>query len=189
MALDQDIGFVSVTKPTQMSRGRAVQFTGSHTQSFPIKRDTVYSIRALIKTTAGTVNTLYITSDAYAPFTITRELPRIDIWVDEYIYYKTEHDATQLTFRVTSSGGNITCGQILIIEGYYPGIYREFSELLFASLTDLGRDGSSTLSTSTIVWDLNTDFDAATLEGTKSLLLSTYIYDTSGTTTSAYQAV
>lgn len=179
------ISMASAAKPSQMSRGRAIQLTaGAGTsgllQTFPVAANTVYAIRTLIKVTAGDVGSVEITTDAASPSTVTRTIRRTGEWVEEVIYYLTEADATLMTVTLAAVNNTdvVTVGQTLVIQGYHTGPFRQFHELLMGSfiLTDASWSNSAK-STVTTTIDLTSSFSGRILPGTRALLVRLYAHD------------
>ena len=187
------------TKPTQMSRGTSYKITSSNTdataergiqQEFTVKPDTMYAIRLLVKPSASVIATINITTDSYSPNTITRDIIKNDDWSDELFYYKTEHDSTTMTLTISLPPVNtnsIYVGQVIVVEGYYSGEYREFREcLIWGYLAFI----SDTYSTETVVWDVDTVSELGfILDGTKSLFISPYIQEAYTVSVADYGAV
>src|SRR5512139_302689 len=183
------------TKPDQMARGRALKitsidppdppYTDGLSQTFKVKPDTMYAIRALVQVDPGIVGEITIETDSYASNTINKSIRRSGEWLDNYFYYKTEHDATEMAFTfefLINTGDTVYLGQVLVIEGYYPGNYRAFSELIFSTHITLGQVQNDPHSTETVVWDMptsNPDFGAYIGEDVKSLLIYGSIPNTS----------
>lgn len=160
-------------KPSQMPRGRAIIIeTGAvnsgMSQTVPVKADTVYSIRVLIKVTAGDTGSIEVTTDSASPSTITRQIRRTGAWLEETIYYITEADATELTLTLlgTGNGDIVEVGQSLILEGYYPGDFRAFHEFIaFANpVTDTLWD-SNPKSLGTTTLPLNINYTGSSITG------------------------
>lgn len=171
-------------RPDQMARGRAIIIVAGASnsgkaQTVPVKPSTIYSIKTITKVTAGDVGVISVTTDSASPGTITRQMRRTGAWIEETIYYGTESDATTLTLSLlaASSGDIVEVGQSLIIEGYYPGPFRPFHEIVaFANpVTDTSWDGDAK-STSTVTINLPISYTGGViasiiLAGTHALLM------------------
>ncbi len=187
------------TKPTQMGRGTSYKITSTNTdataergiqQEFFVKPDTMYAIRLLVKPSAGVVATVSITTDSYSPNTILRDIIKSDDWSDELFYYKTEHDSTTMTLTISLppvSSNSIYVGQVIVVEGYYAGEFREFHEcLIWGTLAFI----ADTYSTETVIWDVDSVSGLGfILEGTQSLFISPYIQEAYTVPVANYGAV
>lgn len=175
----------TATKPAQMSRGRAVQLTADASnegisQTFRIKASTVYAIRALINVTAGDVGVIQITDNGASPATITRNIRRTGSFIEETIYYTTPSDATTIRVDLLCSASTdvVQFGQVLAVEGYSPGPFRQIHEIIplvrpvdDASWTVTAKsDGDTTI-------DLDSDFGGIILPGTRSVFVGLQAYD------------
>lgn len=167
--------FAQQTRPAQMSRGRAVQITSNAAdegmqQQFPVRASTHYVIKALIWVTAGDVGKIIVTTDSAAPGTITREVRRTESWLEETIHYNTEADASLMTVQLlcANNGDIIRFGQVLSIQGYHPGPFRQIHEHIpfqYDRLSDAAWSGVAKGAGTTTI-DLDADFGAYILEGT-----------------------
>lgn len=182
----------SATKPSQMSRGRALTFltTSAGTangpaQTFTVSPSTVYAIRGLVQANVGTA-TVTITTNSASPNTKTRVIRQTGSYFDLNFIYTTESDATTLTLTITTStanGDNISIGQWMAFRGYITGPYREFSEFLEPTspdhnpaLTDTAWDGDAFSSGTTAV-DLSSSFGGRILPGVKAIKVFTRTND------------
>lgn len=168
---------VAATRPAQMSRGRAWQTTAAVAgdgmeQLFPVKASTQYAIKVLTYVTAGDVGQVVVTTDSAAPGTVTRNVRRTGAWIEETILYTTEADATLMSVRLlaVTAGDIIQYGQCIAQEGFVPGPFRQFHELLIFDnpVTDASWDGDAKSDGSTTV-ELAVSFGGYILEGTRSL--------------------
>lgn len=166
---------ISATKPTQMSRGRAVQITTNAasegiSQTVLVKPSSIYSIRLLTWVTAGDVGSIVVTTNSASPSTITRYTRRVGEWVEEVIYYLTEADATTMTLRLAclNSGDIVRYGQALLVEGYVSGPFRQFNEIIMGrvNFSDVNWDFDNKSSGTTTI-DLATDYGGTVLSETK----------------------
>lgn len=173
------------TRPSQMSRGRAIQITADAanegiSQTFPVKASTMYSIKLLTRVTAGDVGSINITTNSAAPVPITRYTRRTAAWIEEKIFYMTEADATSMTVQLLALNSTdvIQYGQALVIEGYVPGPFRQFNETIMFTegITDAAWDGDAK-STGTTTLTLTADFQALVLLGTRALFVVTTAND------------
>lgn len=171
--------FASATKPTQMSRGRAISLvagaaSAGMSQTFRVIGSTAYVIRVLMNVTAGDVGEVVVTTNSASPGTITRYIRRTGSYIEETIYYTTESDATTLTVRLLglSNTDIVQYGQALAARGYHTGPFREFSELLRFErpLRDTSWDGDAK-SSSTVTIDLTASYKAGVLAGTQAVIL------------------
>lgn len=169
--------FASATRPTQMSRGRAISITaGAATsgmsQTRLVKPSTLYSIRGLINVTAGDVGQVGVTTNSGAPLTITRDISRTGAWIEVSIYYTTESDATTLTLSLLGKNNTdvILFGQFLVVEGYQPGPFRQIRETIYMdhAVGDASWNVTAKSSATTTI-DLDTDFQALILPGTSAV--------------------
>jgi hypothetical protein len=173
--------FASATKPSQMSRGRAIQVTAGAnssgiSQTFSVKSSAVfYSIRGLVNVTAGDNAEIVVTTNSASPNTIRRYIKRTGAWIEFYIYYPTESDATTMTISLLAKSNTdiVEYGQALVTEGYTTGPFRQIHEIVFF---DHGVGDSNwnntTKSSGTTTIDLDTDFQSIILPGTR----ATYVY-------------
>jgi hypothetical protein len=171
--------WASATKPSQMSRGRAVAITaGAATsgmsQTFRAKSSTFYSFRTLINVTAGDVGVFKVTDNGGTPVTTTRNIRRTGSYIEETIYITTASDATTITVSVLANSNTdiVTIGQTLAAEGYLPGPYRQVRETIhfFKGIGDTSWDGTAKAAgvvTTTI--DLASSFQALILPGTRAI--------------------
>lgn len=177
--------WASATKPSVMTRGRYVRITaGAATsgmsQTLRVKPSTAYAIKLVHNVTAGDTATITVTTNSGAPATITRVTRRTATDVTELILYVTESDATTMTISLlgTANTDIVDFGQVLCMEGFTPGPFREFSEILFFD----GRIGDTnwqadTKSTGTTTIDTDADFQTLILPGTRALYLYVQIQD------------
>lgn len=170
----------SYTKPAQMARGRAIQITTNAasegiSQTAYVKASTTYSIRLLGRVTAGDVGSVVVTTNSAAPGTVTRYIRRTATWVEERIVYTTEADATQITVKLLglNNGDIIQYGQVLLIEGYVPGPFRQFSEVItfIEPITDANWNNTAKSTANTTI-TLTADFQALILLGTKNIFVT-----------------
>ena len=179
-AIDGGVTVTLLPHPDEMPRGNYAFVnvsSGSDPaviyQTFPIKAATHYSIKALLQGIAGYVGYIQVTTNAFSPFTVTRTIRRTGVWMDELIYYTTEDDATEMTISVYTTstlGDRICCGQILAVEGYYPGHYREVHEFIVNPVyTDYH---SEDFSTETVTWDITADLPVTLDPAIVSVLLN-----------------
>jgi hypothetical protein len=176
------------TRPSQMSRGRAVQITTDAaneglSQTFYVKPSTMYSIKLLTRVTAGDVGSVVVTTNSAAPGTITRYTRRTAAWIEEKIFYLTEADATTMTVSLLglNSGDIIQYGQVLAVEGYVPGPFRQFRETVMFTkgITDAAWNDTAK-STGTTTLTLTADFSALVLLGTKNIVVALKGRDSGG---------
>ena len=174
-------GIIHYTKPTQMSRGRAVQITADGanegiSQTVMVKASTAYAFKVLVRTDTGSSGSVVITTNSAAPTTITRSIKRAEHWITETIFYTTENDASTLTVKLCATGAGeiMQYGQALLVEGFSPGPFRQSHELLTFSLgiTDPLWNGISPLPPSSsqsteVYFDLH--FGKVILQGTKAI--------------------
>lgn len=125
------------TIPSQMSRGRAPQFTTGANDSgmqiqFRVPPSSMIAIKGLIKVTSGDVGRITISTDGTSPDTLTRTMRLTGSWVEEKLYYQTVSDATTMTLLIeaASSGDVISVGQFIAQVGYETGPYRQFHEYI-----------------------------------------------------------
>lgn len=177
--------YASETKPSQMSRGRAVKITAGAdgaglSQTVRVKPSTVYVIKGLIRVTAGDVGAIVVTTDSAAPVTMSRQVHRTGTWIEYTLFYATESDATSLTLQLLANTNTdvIDYGQWIITEGFIPGPFRQIHETIYfkAGVTDSNWD-ADTKSTGTTALDLDTDFQGLILPGTHAVILHTFIQD------------
>lgn len=121
----------TTTRPTQMSRGNAIQITADAasegiSQAVSVRGTTTYAIRVLFNVTAGDGGSIVVTDNGATPSTITRTLRRTGGWLEELIYYITPSDATTLTIQLLANSATdiVKYGQALLLEGYSPGSFR-----------------------------------------------------------------
>lgn len=163
--------------PSQMSRGRSLEIENNASgeagtsQAVRIKASTTYAIKALVKGVSGDLGYFVVTTNSFAPSTVTRNIRRTSDWYEELIYYTTEADATTLTVSYqtgTASGDKVNCAQVLVCEGYYPGDFRQIHEFILDPITQLGWEDDD-YSTESVTWDMSTDFGTVILDNTKSI--------------------
>lgn len=173
--------WASATKPAAMSRGRAVQITATAanagmTQQFPVKASTLYSFRVLLNVTAGDVGRIQITTNSASPDTITRSVRRTGSFIEETIYYTTESDASLMTVSLLATNNTdvVQYGQALLIEGYTPGPFREFRELIMFdnTINTTGWILGNSLSSGNTTFDLSTAYSGRILRGTRAVVLT-----------------
>lgn len=123
--------FAGTTKPAQMVRGNAIQITAGGanagmSQVFNVSASTPIAIKVLVNVTAGDVGQIVVTTNSGAPATITRNIRRTGVWLEELIYYTTESDATTMTIQLLALNNTdvIKYGQSLATIGYIPGPFR-----------------------------------------------------------------
>lgn len=178
--------FANTTKPSQMSRGRAVRITtgagtSGMTQTVRVKASTVYSIKGLVQVTAGDVAQIGVTTNSASPSTVTKYVRRTGSWLEYQIYYTTESDASTLTLSLLGLNNTdiVDVGQWLIIEGYVPGPFRQIHEVIIFDFAvyDSNWD-NNTKSTGSTTIDLDTDFQVLILPGTKAVFVGASMTDT-----------
>lgn len=177
--------WANLTKPSQMSRGRAVKITagaansGMH-QTVRVKASTTYAIKGLIQVTAGDVGSIVVTTNSASPATVTKLIRRTGAWLEYLIYYTTEADASTLTLRLLGSNNTdiVDFGQWLIVEGYVPGAFRQIRETIIFNwaVYDSNWDNNTKSSSGTTI-DLDTDFQGLILPGTIALQVSASMLD------------
>lgn len=182
-------------KPSQMIRGRAVQITANGanegiSQTFEVKPSTVYSIKVLSRVASGKTGSIVVTTNSAAPTTITKYTRRAIAWFEEKIIYTTEADATTMTVQLMSlASGDITqYGQLLVVEGYVSGQFRQIHETIMFSkaITDAQWNNTQpTVSASLVQVYFNQHYQKLILEGTKDLLIGMELTDTTATTMSS----
>lgn len=108
----------SATKPSRMSRGRAVQFTTDAaseglSQTFPVKSGSAYFVKALIYADSG-IGVLTVTTNSASPIGAVKYLRETGTWKVELIPYIIESDATTMTVSYTglASGATLRLGQV-----------------------------------------------------------------------------
>jgi hypothetical protein len=186
-----------VTKPSQMSRGRAVRMTAGGagrgmSQTFHVKASTMYTIKVLIQVTAGDVGNFSVTTNAAAPATISRNIRRTGSYIEHTIYYSTEADATLMTvsFTCVNNTDVVDVGQALAQVGYFAGPYRPFRETIMysAPLTDSSwtATAKSTGSTSAI---LTSTFQSTIMAGTRAVIAKIEANDSGSAASTAEFAI
>lgn len=182
----------SATKPSQMVRGRAVQITADAanegiSQTVQVKPSQTYAIKVLVNVTAGDVGSIVVTTNAASPGTITRNIRRTGSWIEEWLYYSTEADASTLTIslRANSNTDVVSFGQILVVEGFVAGPFRPVhEEIIFRRIfiSDPDLDPGS-LATGDTTVDLSTDYQALILDGTVDVYICLIVTATDTATT------
>lgn len=183
--------YANLTKPAQMSRGRAIKITtGAATsgisQPVRVKASTVYSIKGLIQVTAGDAGQIIVTTNSASPSTITRNIRRTGSWLEINILYTTESDASTLTLSLLGLNNTdiVDFGQWLIVGGYVPGSFRQIRETIYFDwlLSDPDFDLDTFAASSTTTIDMDTDYQGIVLPGTKAVGFVLYLSntDTSG---------
>lgn len=179
------------TKPAQMSRGRGVQITANaasegFSQQFQVKASTHYVIRLLTNVTAGDVGEIIVTSDSASPLPIQRYVRRTGSWIEETIHYDTEADATKLTVSLLclNNGDIVSYGQVLAVEGYIPGPFRQIHEMIWFDtyVTDANWEADAKSSADTVI-DLSTDYQGLILDGTRGIWVRAQISDSASSGT------
>jgi hypothetical protein len=124
-------GIVTDTKPSQQPRGNSIKITAGAASSGiqqinPVLPSSRYTFRVLTKVTAGDVGKIVITTNAASPGTITREVRRTGVWLEEIISYNTEADATTMTVQLEAANNTdiVWYGQSLLVNGYITGPYK-----------------------------------------------------------------
>lgn len=192
----------STTKPSQMSRGRAVSITADAanegmSQTIRAKASTVYAIRTLINVTAGDVGIISITDNGASPATITRNIRRTGAWIEEFILYTTPSDATTITISLMCASNTdvVQFGQVLFLEGYYTGPWRQIHETIFFTYTNVYDATYTCLTTAadnTVTLDLDTSFGSGIIPpGTLAIYIQLRALDSasSGSTGAPYVQV
>lgn len=182
--------YASSAKPSNMIRGRAVEITAGASdsgisQSFPIAADARYVLKVLVNVTAGDVGRIQILTDGGTPTSITRYVRRTGSYIDEYIYFTTPVDATELTVRLWALNNNdvVSYGQALLIPGRIPGPYRPFHETISfdrAGLEIYDVDGESTGNNTVTIPTV--DVNGVIADGTKAIIVNMSARWTAGTT-------
>lgn len=171
--------WASVAKPSVMSRGRYVGITAGAansgmSQTVRVKPSTTYTIRLVHSVTVGDTASISVTTNSASPVPITRTTRRTATDITETIVYTTESDASTMTISLLCSANTdiVSFGQILCIEGFTPGPFREFSEIIiFDSEVGDTNWGADAKSSSDVTLDLDTDFQTIILPGTKALYM------------------
>lgn len=137
--------FAGAAKPAQMVRGNAIQITAGAgnsgmSQAFNVSASTPIAIKILVNVTAGDVGQIVVTTNSGAPATVTLNIRRTGIWLEELIYYTTESDATTMTIQLLGLNNTdvIKYGQAIATIGYIPGPFRiaeHGDEVLIDSVT------------------------------------------------------
>lgn len=181
--------------PTQMTRGRAIEITADAasegiSQAVPVKPSTTYVIKLLTKVTSGDEGSIVVTTDAGVPGTITRYTKRVATWIEEIIYYTTESDATLLTIELLALNNTdvIEYGQVLIVEGYFPGNFREINETIALQkpMDDPNWAFTYAKSSGITTIDLDADYQALILLGTHAVYITHYFRDTGSAAGTCY---
>lgn len=188
--------FASATKPSQMSRGRAVQITagaGSSgmSQTFKVRASSVfYTIKVLVNVTAGDNAEIVVTTDSASANTIRRYVKRTGSWIEEIIYYPTESDATTMTVSLLARNNTdvVQYGQCLVMEGYIAGPFRQIHETIFFDYNIDDTLSSTTKSTSTVTIDFDTDFQGLILPGTRAVYIYSSAVDTGASGSIAFRS-
>lgn len=189
--------WASLTKPAQMSRGRAVKITaGAGTsgmqQIVRVRASTVYAIKGLIQVTAGDVGSVVVTTNSASPGTVTKLIRRTGAWVEYYIYYTTEADASTLTLQLLCNSNTdiVDFGQWLIIEGFNTGPFRQIHETVIFDqlLNDSDFDLDTFATDGTTVIDLDSDYQGIVLPSTRAVLLFIHLQN-NGTSTSTFKVL
>ncbi len=170
----------SVAIPSQMSRGRAISLTasaseGGLTQDISVKPSTTYTIKLLTYVTAGDVGFIKISLNGTGALATSRLTRRTGSWIEEKIFVTTVSDATTMTIQLAANANTdvIRYGQILVVEGWVPGPFRQCSEsLMFTQeiITDANWNTTAKSSGTTTI-TLTVDFQALVLPGTKNIYL------------------
>lgn len=170
--------YASATKPTQMSRGRAAQFTtgavnSGISQSVFVRPSTPYSIKVLLFVTGGDIGEITVTDGTT---TLTKRVRRTGAFVEEIFHLTTAAAATGIgvTILGVGSGDVIRVGQVLVVEGYVPGPYREVPEIIFftTSITDPDVAADTfAAATDVTINVLSTDYQSLLLSGTRAVLM------------------
>lgn len=173
--------FANLTKPSQMSRGRAVKITagaGSSgmSQTQPVRASTVYSIKGLVQVTAGDVASIVVTTNSASPGTVTKYIRRTGSWIEYTIFYATEADASTLTLSLLGLNNTdvVDFGQWLVVEGRIPGPFRQIHEIIYLDsiIYDSSFFGDNYTTTGITTLNLNTTgFQGLILQGTQALYL------------------
>lgn len=164
----------STTRPSQMSRGRAIEITTDAAsegieQTRAVKASTTYTIKLLTKVTSGDVGSIVVTTDSGAPGTMTKYIRRVGSWVEVLIRYTTEADATTMTVQILGLNNTdiVEYGQIILVEGFNPGPFRPIRETIVFTrdITDAnwGTAGGGPVSKSSGTTTIDLDVDYQTL--------------------------
>lgn len=164
--------FAAATRPSQMSRGRAVAITAAGssvgmTQTVNCVAGQIYTLKLLMKVTAGDVG--FVTLEDDQGTTITRNIRRTGSWYEITARITTDGAATTLTLTVggITSGDVIDVGQCLLTQGYSAGDFRTVRERIIFDhiLADTSWDGDAKAA-NTYTLDLDSNFEALVLDGT-----------------------
>lgn len=188
--------WANLTRPSHMSRGRAVRITAGaassgKSQQIRVRASTIYAIKGLVQVTAGDVASIVVTTNSGAPGTITKSVRRTGAWLEYYIYYTTESDASTLTLSLLGLNNTdiVDFGQWIIVEGYVPGPFRQIHESIVFNFPlsdpDFDSDAFTTSGTTTI--DLDSDYQAIILPGTRFIRIRAEIAS-NDTTAKAFEA-
>lgn len=173
----------SITNPSR-SRGGFMTIAANAanegmSQTFPVKKSTTYCIKlelgcAVAANYAGVI----VTTNSASPGTVTKYERRVvttDIY-EHQIIYTTEADATTMTVKlvaVTNSANVSIFGQVIVVEGYIAGPFREFHEYLpftYGMIGDASWNTTAKSSGSTNI-DLTTSFGGLIMPKTIGLIL------------------
>lgn len=177
--------WASATKPAVMSRGRYVEITAGGanagmSQLLRAKGSTTYAFKVVTNVTAGDIGIISITDNGGTPATITRNIRRTGVDVEELIYYTTPSDATTITVKLIVNAGTdiVKYGQAILVEGFIAGPFRQIHEMIILDffirdtnwMNDTKSDGTTSI-------DLDTDYQALVLPGTRAVCLNLVILD------------
>lgn len=172
------ISITGVGKPSQMVRGRAVQFATDAvgeglSQTFPVIPGNSYFVKALVYVSSG-IGVLTVTTNSASPVGAVRYIRQPGVWAVELLPYTAEPDATTMSVSYTglSSGATLRLGQVTVRETLELS-FQPFHELIpfRYQLTD-GSWNGTLKSTGTTTIDLSTAFGGHILPFTSGVFLN-----------------